>query len=155
MEASVSVGPPPHERASSRLVRLGTDDQLVALFRSGCDEAFETIHDRYPRRLFGYARQLLGHSTPPGGRAAGGLLRASALAAQRRPRDRPAPLAVPGRAQLLRRPDPPARVALCDLHDSVAARRCRDPAVEAEQRETFRRLVTDMERLPDQQRSRS
>src|SRR5213593_4405301 len=44
------------------LLRLRSDDQLVALFRAGHDEAFGVIHDRYRQRLLAYARQMLGGS---------------------------------------------------------------------------------------------
>ena len=154
MEASVSVGPQPRTYGGfRRLVRIGTDDQLVALFRMGCDEAFETIHDRYRAALFSYTRQVLGYSNADAEDALQEVfLRAyPALRRDRRP--------VTLRAWLyrvahnycvdqIRRPVVP----LCDLHD-VSRPPYRDPAVEAEQREAVRRLVTDMGRLPDQQRS--
>ena len=41
------------------LLRLRSDEQLVALFRAGSDDAFRAIHDRYRQRLFAYARQML------------------------------------------------------------------------------------------------
>jgi RNA polymerase sigma-70 factor (ECF subfamily) len=40
--------------------RLASDEQLVALVRSGDDRAFGAIHQRYEARLLAYARQLLG-----------------------------------------------------------------------------------------------
>jgi RNA polymerase sigma-70 factor (ECF subfamily) len=40
--------------------RAATDEQLVALVRSGDDRAFAAIHDRYQPRLVAYARRLLG-----------------------------------------------------------------------------------------------
>src|SRR6478735_1967618 len=43
-----------------RLLRLRSDDQLVALFRAGNEEAFSVLHDRYRQRLFAYVRQMLG-----------------------------------------------------------------------------------------------
>ena len=48
--------------AAGPLLRLRSDEQLVALFRAGNDEAFRVIHDRYRQRLFAYARQMLGGS---------------------------------------------------------------------------------------------
>ena len=42
------------------LLRLRSDEQLLALFRAGNDEAFGAIHDRYRQRLFAYIRQMLG-----------------------------------------------------------------------------------------------
>ena len=44
------------------MLRLRTDDQLVALFRMGYDEAFQAIFDRYRQRLFAYTRQMLAGS---------------------------------------------------------------------------------------------
>jgi hypothetical protein len=49
--ARVSLAPP--------LLRLRSDEQLVALFRAGHDDAFRAIHDRYRQRLFAYTRQML------------------------------------------------------------------------------------------------
>src|SRR3954462_306699 len=40
--------------------RVASDEQLVALVRSGDDRAFDAIHERYEARLLGFARQLLG-----------------------------------------------------------------------------------------------
>ena len=154
MEASVSVGPPPHERAAqSRLLRLGTDDQLVALFRSGYDEAFETIHDRYHAPLFGYARQLLRHSNADAEDAVQEVFWRASRSLRKDDREivlRPWLYRVAHNYcfDQLRRPE----LQLCDLQD-ICRSPHRDPALEAEQRESFRRLVTDLERLPDQQRS--
>jgi RNA polymerase sigma factor (sigma-70 family) len=47
---------------SSPLLRLRSDDQLVALFRAGNEDAFRVIHDRYRQRLFAYTRQMLSGS---------------------------------------------------------------------------------------------
>src|SRR6266498_3949411 len=41
------------------LLRLRSDDQLVALFRAGSEDAFAILHDRYRQRLFAYVRQML------------------------------------------------------------------------------------------------
>jgi RNA polymerase sigma-70 factor (ECF subfamily) len=40
--------------------RTATDEQLVAMVRSGDDRAFTAIHDRYEGRLHAFARQILG-----------------------------------------------------------------------------------------------
>ena len=135
------------------LLRLRSDDQLVALFRMGYEEAFGVIHDRYRVRLLAYTRQMLSRS---GGDAEDVLqdvfLRAySAL----RQDDRPVTL----RAWLyrvahnrcidhLRRPEPP----LGELYE-IQRRPVQDPPAETEQRERLRRLVDDVQRLPEQQRS--
>ena len=135
------------------LLRLRSDDQLVALFRMGYEEAFGAIHDRYRTRLLAYTRQMLSRS---GGDAEDVLqdvfLRAySAL----RQDDRPVTL----RAWLyrvahnrcidhLRRPEPP----LGELYE-IQRRPLQDPPAETERRERLRRLVDDVQRLPEQQRS--
>ena len=64
MEASALAHPVGLSRVSlaGPLLRLRTDDQLLALFRAGHDEAFGIIHDRYRPRLFAYARQMLSGS---------------------------------------------------------------------------------------------
>src|SRR5688500_5736602 len=62
MEASALRAPAGINRLghSPALLRLRSDEQLVALFRAGSDEAFRVIHDRYRQRLFSYVRQMLG-----------------------------------------------------------------------------------------------
>jgi RNA polymerase sigma factor (sigma-70 family) len=136
------------------LLRVRSDDQLLALFRSGSDEAFGVIHDRYRQRLFAYVRQMLS----PGSRQdaedvmqdvfvrAYGALRADG-------RD------VNLRAWLyrvahnrcidhLRRPKPPAAEIF-----EMSRKPLHDPIEEAQRRENLKRLVEDVGRLPEQQRS--
>ena len=48
----------PQPVPSARLRRC-SDEQLVARFRDGRDEAFRVIHDRYHARLLAYVRQML------------------------------------------------------------------------------------------------
>jgi RNA polymerase sigma factor (sigma-70 family) len=136
------------------LLRLRTDDQLVALFRAGHDEAFGQIHDRYRARLFAYCRQMLGGSR---GDAEDVLqdvfLRAyNSLRADRRD--------VALRAWLyrvahnrcidhLRRPTPAAE-DIFDVNRGSAQERPEDAV---ERREDLRRLITDVRALPEQQRS--
>jgi len=135
------------------LLRLRSDEQLVRLFRQGNEEAFRVIHDRYRPRLFAYARQMLSGSRQDAEDAlqdvfvrAYGALRAN---------DRDVSL----RAWLyrvahnrcideLRRPAPPSPETLELIQPSAS-----DPIAEAEQRESLRRLVEDVRRLPEQQRS--
>ncbi len=141
----ISIGTP--------LLRLRSDEQLVASFRDGNNEAFRVIYDRYRQRLFAYTRQMLPGSRQDAEdalqdvfvRAFGGL----------RANDRELAL----RAWLyriahnrcideLRRPAPPGpelmELVRPPLHDPIA---------EAEQREALRRLIADVRRLPGQQRS--
>src|SRR4051794_41930205 len=64
MEAGALRAPAALNRISvtAPLLRLRSDEQLVALFRAGNDAAFSVIHDRYRQRLFAYARQMLAGS---------------------------------------------------------------------------------------------
>jgi RNA polymerase sigma factor (sigma-70 family) len=124
----------------------------VALFRAGHDEAFRVIHDRYRQRLFAYTRQMLLHRQDAEDALQDIFVRAySALRAS----DRELAL----RAWLyrvahnrcideLRRPAPPPPEVL-ELLRSPA----HDPIAEADRRESLRRLIADVRRLPDQQRS--
>jgi RNA polymerase sigma factor (sigma-70 family) len=151
--ASVHV-PAGLHRVSVPLLRLRSDDQLLALFRRGDEDAFQVIHERYRQRLFAYSRQMLGGSRSDAEDAmqdvflrAYGALRAD---------DRPVTL----RAWLyrvahnrcidqLRRPLP----AAIDLFDITRGPSLLDPLEQAERREDLRRLVSDVRRLPEQQRS--
>ncbi len=136
------------------MLRLRSDEQLVALFRGGNDEAFRVIHDRYRQRLFAYVRRML----PYGPRSdAEDALQDVFLSAYRSLRADERPVAL--RAWLyrvahnrcideLRRPAPmPAElpdIAASDLHD---------PIEQSGRREDLERLVLDLGRLPEQQRS--
>ena len=140
----LSVGP---------LLRLRSDEQLVRLFRAGNEDAFRVIHDRYRTRLFAYARQMLAGSRQDAEDAlqdvfvrAYGALRAN---------DREVSL----RAWLyrvahnrcideLRRPAPPPPETFELIRPPA-----NDPITATEQRESLRRLVADVGRLPEQQRS--
>ena len=64
MEASALQAPQGPSRLAARgpLLRLRSDEQLVALFRRGHDEAFQVIFDRYRQRVFAYTRQMLAGS---------------------------------------------------------------------------------------------
>jgi RNA polymerase sigma factor (sigma-70 family) len=138
----------------SPLLRLRSDEQLLALFRTGSEDAFRAIHDRYRQRLFAYVRQMLCAGPRQDAedvlqdvfvRAYGAL----------RIDDRE----INVRAWLyrvahnrcidhLRRPVPPA----ADLFD-LARKPLHDPLEEAMRREDLARLVADIARLPEQQRS--
>jgi RNA polymerase sigma factor (sigma-70 family) len=154
LEAASVHAPAGLHRISVPLLRLRSDDQLVALFRKGDEDAFQVIHERYRQRLFAYARQMLAGSRSDAEDAmqdvflrAYGALRAD---------DRPVTL----RAWLyrvahnrcidqLRRPLP----AAIDLFDLTRGPSLQDPLEQAERREDMRRLVSDVRRLPEQQRS--
>ena len=124
----------------------------MALFRAGNDDAFRVIHDRYRQRLFAYTRQML-----PGRQDAEDALQDIFVRAYAGLRANHRELAL--RAWLyrvahnrcideLRRPAPPPPEVMHLLRAPV-----HDPIAEADQRESLRRLIADVRRLPDQQRS--
>ena len=155
MEASIVHAPSGLGRITAHgpLLRLRSDDQLVALFRMGYDEAFRVIHDRYRQRLFAYTRQMLGSSRSD----AEDVLQDVFLRAYGALRHDERPVTL--RAWLyrvahnrcidhLRRPVPPA----AEVYE-LSRRPILDPPDQTERRESLRQLVQDMQRLPEQQRS--
>jgi RNA polymerase sigma factor (sigma-70 family) len=139
---------------ATALLRLRSDEQLVALFRAGSDEAFGVLHDRYRQRLFAYVRQMLAHQSRQDAEdvlqdvfvRAFGALRCDSRT-------------VNVRAWLyrvahnrcidhLRRPHPPA----AEIYE-MSRKPLLDPVDEAQRREDLRQLVGDVGRLPAQQRS--
>lgn len=156
MEAS-TLQPPatltqPRSALGAPLLRIRSDEQLVALFRAGHDEAFRAIHDRYHKRLFAYARQML-----PGRQDAEDALQdvfvrayAGLRASDRDLALRPWLFRVAHNRCIdeLRKPAPPPPEVL-QLVRTVG----HDPLAEVDLRESLRRLVEDIRRLPDQQRS--
>jgi RNA polymerase sigma factor (sigma-70 family) len=138
----------------SPLLRLRSDEQLLALFRNGSEDAFGVLHDRYRQRLFAYVRQMLS----PGSRQdaedvmqdvfvrAYGALRAD----QREINVRAWLYRVAHNRCIdhLRRPVPPAAEIF-----EMSRKPLHDPIEEAQRREDLKRLVEDVGRLPDQQRS--
>jgi RNA polymerase sigma factor (sigma-70 family) len=135
------------------LLRIRTDEQLVTLFREGNDDAFRVIHDRYRGRMVAYTRQMLGATgQDPEDAVQEVFVRAYyGLRATHRH------LAL--RAWLyriahnrcvddLRRPHP-----LTEAVGEHTPARTHDPVIKAEQRDALRRLIGDVQRLPEHQRS--
>jgi RNA polymerase sigma factor (sigma-70 family) len=144
--------PQPRIALATPLLRLRSDEQLVALFRAGHEEAFRVIHDRYHKRLFAYARQML-----PARQDAEDALQDVFVRAYSGLRSSDRDLAL--RAWLfrvahnrcvdeLRKPTPPPPEVLHLVRTST-----HDPLAEIDLRESLRRLVEDIRRLPNQQRS--
>jgi RNA polymerase sigma factor (sigma-70 family) len=136
------------------LLRLRSDEQLLALFRAGNDEAFRVLHDRYRQRLFAYVRQML---TASSRQDAEDVLQDVFVRAYGALRNDAREMNV--RAWLyrvahnrcidhLRRPVPPA----AELFE-VSRKPLHDPVEVAQRRDDLRRLVEDVGRLPEQQRS--
>lgn len=156
MEASAfpaSVGLPRTRIAlGASLLRIRSDEQLVSLFREGNDEAFRVIHDRYRTRLFAYARQMLSASAQDPEDAVQEIFVRAYYGL--RSNDRRLAL----RAWLyriahnrciddLRRPQP---LLAADVEPASSGQ---DPVQKAEQRDALRRILSDVQRLPEQQRS--
>jgi RNA polymerase sigma factor (sigma-70 family) len=136
------------------LLRLRSDEQLIALFRAGNDDAFGVLHERYRQRLFAYVRQMLSGTSRQDAEDVlqDVFVRAfGALRADRREINVRAWLyrvAHNRCIDYLRRPVPaPAEVF------ETSRKPLHDPIVEAQRREDLQRLVADIGRLPDQQRS--
>ena len=144
---------------SVAFLRVRSDEQLVALFRAGSDDAFRAIHDRYRARLLAYARQMLhGAVSDPEDALQDVFMRAyRALRAS----DRPVML----RAWLyriahnrcideLRRPCPlPSELAADAVPAFSAPGAASEPPAVAERSAALARLVADVQKLPSQQRS--
>ena len=154
--ATAALAPKTGKVVAGPLLRLRSDEQLVRLFRGGNEEAFRVIHDRYRARLFAYARQMFGGSRADAEDALQDVFVRAYSALRANDRD------VSLRAWLyriahnrcideLRRPAaaigaPPEVLEL--VHAPAA-----DPMDAVERRESLRRLVADVQRLPEQQRS--
>jgi RNA polymerase sigma factor (sigma-70 family) len=124
----------------------------VALFRAGHDDAFRVIHDRYRQRLFAYTRQMLPRRPDAEDalqdvfvRAYSGLRATEGQLVLRAWLYR---IAHNRCIDELRRPAPPPPELLEIVRPPV-----HDPIAAADQRESLRRLVADVRRLPEQQRS--
>jgi RNA polymerase sigma factor (sigma-70 family) len=135
------------------LLRIRSDEQLVTLFREGNDEAFRVIHDRYRARLFVYTRQMLGRTAQdPEDAVQEIFMRAyyGLRASDRRLALKPWLYRIAHNRCVddLRRPLPIAIEGVETLVPCI-----QDPAVRVEQREVLRRLISDVQRLPEQQRS--
>jgi RNA polymerase sigma factor (sigma-70 family) len=135
------------------LLRLRSDEQLVELFRAGNEDAFCAIHDRYRKRLLAYAARMLNGSGQDAEDALQDVFERAYFGLRAHDRD----MAL--RAWLYRVAhnrclDQLRRPALTStIEPDDAESRQLDPVAAAEQRETLRRLVIDIGRLPPQQRS--
>ena len=136
------------------LLRLRSDQQLVSVFRSGNDEAFRVIHDRYRPRLLAYTRQMLLASPADAEDAVQEIfVRAySGLRSNRRELAlRPWLYRIAHNRCIdeLRRPHAIAVEAIEELSESPGP----DLHARVETRDALRRLIADVRRLPEQQRS--
>jgi RNA polymerase sigma factor (sigma-70 family) len=156
LEASALRAPARFARLTSTpaLLKLRSDEQLVSLLRSGSHDAFHAIYERYGQRLFAYVRQMLG----PGSRQDAEDVLQDVFArtyTMLRSDDREINLrpwlyrvAHNRCIDHLRRPAP----ATAELVET-SAKALHDPFEEVRRREDLQRLVADISRLPDQQKS--
>jgi RNA polymerase sigma factor (sigma-70 family) len=155
VEASAFHHPGVARRAlGTPLLRLRSDEQLIALFREGNEEAFTVIHDRYRQRLFAYTRQMLSSASRADAedvlqdvfvRAYGALRTDSRHVNLRAWLYR---VAHNRCIDHLRRPTPPPN----EIYE-LSRTPLLDPIETAQRRDDLRRLVEDVGRLPAQQRS--
>jgi RNA polymerase sigma factor (sigma-70 family) len=140
-----SVGRPP------RLLKLASDERLVALVRHGDARAFEAIYDRHHRGILAFCRHMLGSREE-----AEDAVQHTFLSAYRALRDSEQDVAL--RAWLY-------AIARNRCLSMLRARREDDPladaaepsvvglAAEVERREDLRQLLRDLHGLPDDQRA--
>ncbi len=154
MEASALHAPvrTPRISLSASLLRLRSDEQLVALFRAGDEGAFAVIHDRYRARLIAYSRQMLRGSRPDAEDVVQDVFvrTHSALRANGRPISLRAWLYRVAHNRCIDQLRRPAETPTEELELATVAA---GPEAEAERKEDLRRLLDDVRRLPDQQRS--
>jgi RNA polymerase sigma factor (sigma-70 family) len=133
------------------LLRLRSDEQLLALFRAGREDAFRAIHDRYHERLLAYVGHMLrGHSE------AEDVVQDVFLRAYGALRTGEREIAVRPwlyRVAHNRCIDYVRRAPAAPLEPDELLPGGIDPVAAAEQREDLRRLVSDLHALPEQQRS--
>jgi RNA polymerase sigma factor (sigma-70 family) len=150
-QRAVATAVPLPRALPTPLLRLRSDEQLLALFRAGREDAFRVIHDRYEARLLAYVRHMLRGSTEAEDVVQDVFLRAYGAL---RTGDRE--IAV--RAWLYRVAhnrciDYVRRAPAPPLQPDERLPGGTDPVVEAERREDLRRLVADLHNLPEQQHS--
>jgi RNA polymerase sigma factor (sigma-70 family) len=143
--------PLPPRTLPAPLLRLRSDEQLLALFRAGREDAFRVLHDRYHERLLAYVRHMLrGHSE------AEDVVQDVFLRAYGALRSGDRAIAVRPwlyRVAHNRCIDYVRRAPAAPLQPDELVPGGTDPVVEAERREDLRRLVADLHALPEQQRS--
>ncbi|HEY6892046.1 MAG TPA: RNA polymerase sigma factor, partial [Solirubrobacter sp.] len=135
-------------------LRLRSDEHLVALFRSGREEAFDVLHERHRRRLQSTAARALRSS----GGDAEGVVQEAFLRAHRALREDRRPLEIkPWLHRVvrnlcideLRR----NRLPTTALEDSDRAGSSEDVYSTLNRRHELRRLIEDLADLPEQQRA--
>jgi RNA polymerase sigma factor (sigma-70 family) len=137
----------------SPLLKLQGDEQLVAMVRSGNPGAFETIVDRYQGRLLGFCRQMLGSTEDAEDVLQEVFVNAykAMLADEREINLRPWLYRIARNRSLnhLRKPKADAHESMDMVPEVEAA----STAEKVHNREEFRQLLSDVNKLPETQRA--
>jgi RNA polymerase sigma factor (sigma-70 family) len=135
------------------LLKLQGDERLIAMARSGNAGAFETIVDRYQGRLLGFCRQMLGSTEDAEDVLQEVFVNAyrAMLADEREINLRPWLYRIARNRSLnhLRKPTADAQESM----DMVPAVEASSTAEKVHNREEFRQILSDVNKLPETQRS--
>ncbi len=137
----------------SPLLKLQGDEKLIAMARSGNPGAFETIVDRYQGRLLGFCRQMLGSTEDAEDVLQEVFVNAykAMLADEREINLRPWLYRIARNRCLnyLRKPKADAQESMDMVPEVDAA----STAEKVHNREEFRQILSDVNKLPETQRS--
>ena len=137
----------------SPLLKLQGDEKLIAMARSGNTGAFETIVDRYQGRLLGFCRQMLGSTEDAEDVLQEVFVNAyrAMLADEREINLRPWLYRIARNRCLnhLRKPTADAQESM----DMVPVVEAASTAERVHNREEFRQILADVNKLPETQRS--
>jgi RNA polymerase sigma factor (sigma-70 family) len=137
----------------SPLLKLQGDEKLIAMARSGNPSAFETIVDRYQGRLLGFCRQMLGSTEDAEDVLQEVFVNAyrAMLADEREINLRPWLYRIARNRCLnhLRKPSADAQESMDMVPEVEAA----STAEKVHNREEFRQIISDVNKLPETQRS--
>jgi RNA polymerase sigma factor (sigma-70 family) len=137
----------------SPLLKLQGDEKLIAMARSGNPGAFETIVDRYQGRLLGFCRQMLGSTEDAEDVLQEVFVNAyrAMLADEREINLRPWLYRIARNRCLnhLRKPSADAQESMDMVPEVEAA----STAEKVHNREEFRQIIADVNKLPETQRS--
>jgi RNA polymerase sigma factor (sigma-70 family) len=137
----------------SPLLKLQGDEKLIAMTRSGNPSAFETIVDRYQGRLLGFCRQMLGSTEDAEDVLQEVFVNAykAMLRDEREINLRPWLYRIARNRCLnyLRKPTADAQESM----DMVPAVEASSTAERVHNREEFRQILSDVNKLPETQRS--
>jgi RNA polymerase sigma factor (sigma-70 family) len=137
----------------SPLLKLQGDEKLIAMARSGNSGAFEMIVDRYQGRLLGFCRQMLGSTEDAEDVLQEVFVNAyrAMLADEREINLRPWLYRIARNRCLnhLRKPSADAQESMDMVPEVEAA----STAEKVHNREEFRQIISDVNKLPETQRS--